>query len=660
MAYLSLYRKYRSQSFEEVAGQDHVTRTLQNAIKSDRVAHAYLFCGPRGTGKTSTARLLAKALNCENLKNGEPCNECSACVQITEGRFLDMREIDAASHRGIEEIRDLRDSVAYTAAQGKYKVYVIDEAHQITGDAFNAFLKTLEEPPPHVVFIMATTESHKIPATIVSRCQKFDFHRASLEQLRDRVRYVAAAEGAELQESALDLIAREANGGWRDALSLLEQVLAFCEGGVTAKDVYTVLGTVEAETLHALAHAAFSRDGAELWRLLDELIWGGKDPRQLLRDVTQHYRNLMMIASGAPAPSGDPDLAERITEQAGLYGAQRLLQAIEVLAHTEREARWSEQPRLLLEVALVRLMHPREETGRPAAAQPSTPAPLRSTAAPQQRPSQPASAQLSSRTAPRAAVEPSPFVEEPPPMAEPPAATPAFEELPPPPLTVGDARAGGGDDDEDFLSHFDELAAAPARSAPQVTPAVENRPEPVVTPAAQSRPEPARPAVEEPATAPAPGGDRSEQVNLIRNKWRLIGEELKRERKVMIQTALVDTLPDRFEVDTLVIAFPNQTMAEMFTNRKFAEPVSQVIHRITGVECKVRAAVGAKPGSKPAAGAQPARRPSDAGNGPGQQQMATPDSLRPPAVTGGGAGGTELVHNVVEVFDGRIMDERDG
>lgn len=652
MAYLSLYRKYRSQSFEEVSGQEHVTRTLQNAIRSDRVAHAYLFCGPRGTGKTSTARLLAKALNCESLQNGEPCNACSACTQINEGRFLDMKEIDAASHRGIEEIRDLRDSVAYAAAQGKYKVYVIDEAHQITGDAFNAFLKTLEEPPPHVVFIMATTESHKIPATIVSRCQKFDFHRASLDQLRDRVRYVAEQEGAKIQETALDLIAREANGGWRDALSLLEQVLAFCEDEVTAKDVYTVLGTVEAETLYGLAQAIFARDGAELFRLLDELIWGGKDPRQLLRDITQHYRTLMMVASGAPA-GGDPDLQACVAEQAGLYGPARLLQAIEVLAHTEREARWSEQPRLLLEVALVRLMYPREEAPRAAVARVE---------------SQPARPPAGARPAPepvrsRPAAPPSPFVDEPDAPVQRAPAPPSFaaasrgaESLPPPPLTVGDARAGQDGDDEDLLAEFGEMAPAAAPTPPTGNEA------PAPTPEAAP-----------PAAPPPPAGELSAQIGLLRSKWRLIGEELKRERKVMIQTALVDTVPDRFEADTLVIAFPSKTMAEMFTARKFSEPLTQVIHRITGVHCKVRAdAGGARPaggGSSSGRGVAPPAQERRTEPVPAERRASTSSPTEPaaaaptpprPTLPVNGVGGTELVHNVVEVFDGQIVDDREG
>ncbi|MCC2669651.1 MAG: polymerase subunit gamma and tau, partial [Armatimonadetes bacterium] len=324
MAYLSLYRKYRSQSFEEVAGQDHVIRTLQNAIRGDRVAHAYLFCGPRGTGKTSTARLLAKALNCENGPTSEPCNQCAACSQIAEGRYMDIKEIDAASNRGIDDIRDLRDTVAYAPTQGRFKVYVIDEAHQITGDAFNALLKTLEEPPHYVVFILATTEAHKIPATIVSRCQRFEFRRASLEDLRTRVAYVAKQEGATIDDAALSLIAREANGGWRDALSLLEQVLAFCDGKITAREVYTVLGTVEADTLHTLGECILSGNGAEAFQLLEELVSEGKDPRQLLRDLTMHFRGLMLTAAGSTTQP-DPDQVARLQEQARKYGQQRLI-----------------------------------------------------------------------------------------------------------------------------------------------------------------------------------------------------------------------------------------------------------------------------------------------------------------------------------------------
>lgn len=665
MAYLSLYRKYRSQSFDEVSGQDHVTRTLQNAIRTGRVAHAYLFCGPRGTGKTSTARLLAKALNCDNGPTSEPCNTCAACTQIAEGRYLDIKEIDAASNRGIEDIRDLRDTVAYAPTQGRYKVYVIDEAHQITGDAFNAFLKTLEEPPSYVVFIMATTEAHKIPATIVSRCQRFEFRRATIEDLKSRVAYVAEHEGASIDDAALSLIAREANGGWRDALSLLEQVLAFCDSKITAREVYSVLGTVEADTLHSLGDCILSGNGGEAIRLVDELISEGKDPRQLLRDLTMHFRSLMLSAAGATV-AGDPEQVRRIQEQARQFGQARLIGAIEVLAQTDREARWSEQPKLLLELAVVRLMHPRTTVAvEPVAQQPAarpepsrTPAPAvrASPAAPAARP-------------PLAAVSPasSPFVDEAPPAPQPvvrEAAPAAFGagELPPPPLTVGDARTGGMDDDEDLAAMFDSVPppASTPEALPSRPPLTGGRPPITARPATPAAP--VTPTASAPSAAPKSGGG-SFDVDLVRRKWRLVHEELKRDKKAHVQAVLVDTEPEAFEQDTLVLRFPYKTMADVFAkrSREFEEALSGAIQRVTGISCRIRpeagpaAAAAAKASPRaPTAPARAAARPEPAAAPPAE----VPAAQRPPAAPVAG-GGTDLTHEVLEIFDGRIVDERD-
>ena len=666
MAYLSLYRKYRSQSFDEVSGQDHVTRTLQNAIRTGRVAHAYLFCGPRGTGKTSTARLLAKALNCDNGPTSEPCNTCAACTQIAEGRYLDIKEIDAASNRGIEDIRDLRDTVAYAPTQGRYKVYVIDEAHQITGDAFNAFLKTLEEPPPYVVFIMATTEVHKIPATIVSRCQRFEFRRATMEDLRSRVAYVAEQEGATIDDAALSLIAREANGGWRDALSLLEQVLAFCDSKVTAREVYSVLGTVEADTLHSLGECILSGNGGEAIRLLDELICEGKDPRQLLRDLTMHFRSLMLSAAGA-AVAGDPQWVARIQEQARQFGQARLIGAIEVLAQTDREARWSEQPKLLLELAVVRLMHPRGTVAvepvlpRPSVrSEPARTAPTPARTTPTPAPARP----------PLAAITPeaSPFVEEapsaPPAIKEPAPAAFGVGPLPPPPLTVGDARMGGMDDDDDFAL-FDNVPPVTAPEPPPVRPSLTGRP-PL---AARPTPPAAAPVQPAAASSAAAAGGASFDVELVRRKWRLIHEELKRDKKAHVQAVLVDTEPESFEQDTLVLRFPYKTMADVFAkrHREFEEALSGAIHRVTGITCRIRteaggsgpATAGAKTAPRaptPTAPARSAARPSASAATPAPE---LPAAQRPPSPAPAMGGGTDLTHEVLEIFDGRIVDERD-
>ncbi|MDH7571083.1 MAG: DNA polymerase III subunit gamma/tau, partial [Armatimonadota bacterium] len=253
--YVSLYRKYRPQRFGDLVGQEQITRILQNALESGRVAHAYLFCGPRGTGKTTTARLLAKALNCEKGPTRDPCNVCVPCQRIAAGSALDVIEIDAASNRGIDDIRELRDKVKYTPAEARYKVYVIDECHMLTTEAFNALLKTLEEPPPHVLFVLATTDPQKVPATILSRCQRLDFRRGAVNDLVARLAVVAKGEGLQVDEEALLLIARAGDGSWRDAISVLEQVVAFGNGRITAEAVRSILGSVSADLIAAFARA---------------------------------------------------------------------------------------------------------------------------------------------------------------------------------------------------------------------------------------------------------------------------------------------------------------------------------------------------------------------------------------------------------------------
>ncbi len=684
MAYLSLYRKYRSQSFEDVQGQDHVTRTLQNAIRAGRVAHAYLFCGPRGTGKTSTARLLAKALNCEQNAAGEPCNTCTSCIEITEGRHLDVREIDAASNRGIDDIRDLRDTVAFAPSSGRNKIYVIDEVHQVTNEGFNALLKTLEEPPPRVVFILATTETHKMPATIVSRCQRFEFRRASVAQLRDRVAWVASQEGATIEPAALELIARDANGGWRDALSILEQVLAFSDGTVTAKDVYAVLGTVEADTLHEMAGYVVAQNGGEVFSTLDRLICEGKDPRQLLRDITSYYRSAMLAAAGSPPP-GDAEQVARFQEQGRQYGQLRLIQAIEVLAQTEREARWSEQPRLLLELALVRLMHPRQAAAQAPAAQPSAQPAMQAAA----RPSQPAPARRpepvradqprsepqrrdSAAPAPRPASHPaipsaSPFVDEAPPVSH--GSFSMEDELPPPPLTVGDARAGadGGDD-------YDALFG----TSPTPTRAAQPAPRPPAPTSSVSEPTP------EPLAAPLTSAPAAGSIDLIRKKWRVVMEELKRAKKLSVYMFLSDAEAGHFEGEELVLLFPSKSFAEEFPKRgkAFSDPLIASIAKVTGVQCRIRAQhKGTAPAPPPRSSAPP---PPAAGQAPVNSSAVAPSAQAPngngasngaaaPAPPSGpragapgqagpaptGLTGEDLTHSIIDIYDGQIMDDRE-
>lgn len=376
MPYLCLFRQYRPRRFDEVHGQEPITRTLQNALRLGRTAQGYLFCGPRGVGKTTVARILAKALNCVEGPTPTPCESCESCTRINAGHSLSVIEIDAASHRSIDDIRSLREDVQFAPTDGRTKVYILDEAHQITGPAFEAFLKTLEEPPPHVVFVLATTEPHKIPATILSRVQRLDFRRLAVEAILERLREVRAAEQLDVDEPALHAIARAGDGSLRDALSILDQMLAFGGNQVTAADVDAVLGTLDAETRFALADRLADDDlsGALDWleRLLDE----GRDARQLVGEVLGHFRLLLLARLGcAPEQleSLPADLRERLDAQAERFSAARLTAVIEAWAAADKALRWHPQPRILLEVTVIGLLQappappPREPEPRPQA-----------------------------------------------------------------------------------------------------------------------------------------------------------------------------------------------------------------------------------------------------------------------------------------------------
>lgn len=373
VAYLSLYRKYRSQGFDEILGQKHVTQTLGNALSSGSVAHAYLFTGPRGTGKTSTARVLAKALNCRagDSPTPHPCGVCDACIRIRDGASMDVLEIDAASTRGIDDIRDLREKVKFAPAQERVKVYVIDEVHQLTGEAFNALLKTLEEPPANVVFVLATTELHKVPATILSRCQRFDFRRGSVSDLKERIETVCAAEGWTVSPEAVTALAVGANGGYRDALSLLEQVAAYTSGqdAIDLDAVHTVLGSVADEQLLAAVEAIAEQDAVTGFRVVDEALAAGVEVRQFLTGLRRRLRDLLMLAVGAaPEDAGLPDdLRERLQALGKRISTADLLWALDQLNEAERDLRWSPQPRLTLEAVLVKVATRTGAAAAPAA-----------------------------------------------------------------------------------------------------------------------------------------------------------------------------------------------------------------------------------------------------------------------------------------------------
>lgn len=356
--YIALYRKWRPKRFEDICSQEHITTTLKNQIKGNRISHAYLFCGTRGTGKTSTAKLLAKAVNCFDIKDGNPCDSCESCKGINQGNSIDVFEIDAASNRGIDNIRDLREAVKFTPAVGKYKVYIIDEVHMLTNEAFNALLKTLEEPPAYVIFILATTEPHKLPATVLSRCQRFDFKRISQESMLKRLIYICEQEGIKAETEALRLIVRNSDGAMRDAISIMDQCGVYGNKSINTEDVLMVLGIVNDKYLFEMSEAILAEDVSQTMQLLKEISTEGKDMSQFSRDLLIHYRNLLM-AKLVDEPEEVIDLSKGIIadlkEQSNRYTRENILRCINILSNLTTELKWSSQPKVLLEVALIKM-----------------------------------------------------------------------------------------------------------------------------------------------------------------------------------------------------------------------------------------------------------------------------------------------------------------
>ncbi|WP_419742316.1 DNA polymerase III subunit gamma/tau [Paraclostridium dentum] len=357
----ALYRAYRPQTFKDVVGQEHIIRTLKNQIQNNNVGHAYLFCGTRGTGKTSTAKIFARALNCKNSVDEEPCNECEVCKDILSDNIMDVIEIDAASNNSVDDIREIRENVKYTPAKCKYKVYIIDEVHMLSQGAFNALLKTLEEPPSYVIFILATTEPHKIPATILSRCQRFDFKRVTVKDMSTRMKEICDDVNVVVDDRALNLIARNSQGALRDALSILDQCMSFSENDIEYKDVVDLLGTVNIEQLFEMAEYVIKEDTKKCLEILNEFVVWGKDIKNLIDDLIDHFRNLMVCKVSSDLDeiiSLPEEIVEQLKAQASTIEVNDIIRILNILSTTQDAIKVSSNPRVLAEVSIMKLSQP--------------------------------------------------------------------------------------------------------------------------------------------------------------------------------------------------------------------------------------------------------------------------------------------------------------
>ena len=366
MSYTALYRKFRPNTFEDVKGQDHIVTTLKNQIQADRIGHAFLFCGTRGTGKTTVAKILARAVNCEHPVNGSPCNECAACKGILSGTSMNVIEIDAASNNGVDNIREIREEVAYRPTQGKYKVYIIDEVHMLSAGAFNALLKTLEEPPSYVIFILATTEAHKIPVTILSRCQRYDFHRISIDTITERLKELMEKEQVDAEERALRYVAKAGDGSMRDSLSLLDQCIAFYLGEKLTYDrVLDVLGTVDHEVFSRLLRQVLAGNVSGCIHILEELLPGGKELGQFVSDFTWYLRNLLLVKTSEHAEEVldvSTENLQALLEESEMIESDTLMRYIRVFSELSSQLRYATQKRVMVEIGLIKLCRPAMET----------------------------------------------------------------------------------------------------------------------------------------------------------------------------------------------------------------------------------------------------------------------------------------------------------
>lgn len=358
MGYTALYREWRPRTFKEVVGQKHITVTLKNQVIEKRIAHAYLFCGTRGTGKTSTAKILSKAVNCLNLKDGEPCNECEICNKINSGTLMDVIEMDAASKRKLEDIKEVIENVKYPPQEGKNKVYIMDEVHMLTQEAVNAFLKTLEEPPSNVIFILATTDPQKLPITILSRCQRFDFRRIRNEEIFERLRSIVSEQGIYADDKSLNLIARMSDGAMRDALSILDQVISTGDGKVEYDQVLDMLGLVTNENLLRITNSIIEKDVEKSMRIIEDIVLSGKDIYNFIKDMITHLRNILMVKV-SKNPDEILDMSSEnidlVKEQAEKIRIEEIMRNIKILQEAEQQSKWVKQSRIYLELAVLKM-----------------------------------------------------------------------------------------------------------------------------------------------------------------------------------------------------------------------------------------------------------------------------------------------------------------
>ncbi|MBI4277277.1 MAG: DNA polymerase III subunit gamma/tau [Armatimonadetes bacterium] len=684
MSHVSFYRKWRPASFETVVGQERVTRTLRNALAANRIVHAYLFCGHRGTGKTTTARILAKALNCVRGPTPDPCGHCPACQAIAGGYSVDVIEIDAASNRGIDEIRELREKVRLTPTEGRHKVYIIDEAHMLTTEAFNALLKTLEEPPPHAVFVLVTTEPHRLPPTITSRCQRFDFRRVGLREITARLRRIAAEEVFQVDEDALYLIARNADGSLRDAESVLDQLATFTQGRITRADVLSVLGLVEEELALGVADAAIAGDAAEVLAASARIVDEGKDIRQVLRTLLEHFRDLLVVkacedpgAASSAEQRAAVDAAELVEagearlealrEQASRLPTEAILRALRLLGAAEAEARWHPQPRLVLEMALLRLARPdvdptleglqaRVEALERALGQgapPREPPPARSPGAPDVPPRPPA------RTARPAPSDPSSRRSTGSDVAPPlPRRAAGSPEVPAP---VGEATDSPGVAAPPRRRSAGDAGTAVPPSSPRGAGSAVRAPEAAATGA----PTVPKPAGDTGHATVAPAGGDAPGVSLeeVLRQWGRILDGVKR-RKLFCHALMIESTPVEVAGGTLVLGLrPGfHFHAENLHRPEHAAIVEEAVEQALGTRLRLRCVVLTDEQAgrqfrhdRPAAGGGGSRPPGVVGG-------ASEAVAAPPPASGAEADGAvdPLVARAVQLFGGQVVERRQG